>query len=108
MAVDVQEILKKIKDLVCSDGKYRLSRHASEYIDQNLSSKDDIEHCIRYASTISNIEQDRLGVSTDGCKYTIKGTSRNGRAFYTTGLIMKAKAGELYFFITAHEITEEK
>jgi len=108
MTNDVQEILKKIKVLVCSEGKYRLSRHASDYIDQNLSSRPDIEHCIRYAKTISGIEKDTKGVSVDGFKYTIKGASRCGTAFYTTGLIIESEDGEIYFFITAHEIKEEK
>jgi hypothetical protein len=108
MLSNVQKTLQKIKILVCVEGKYLLSNHAREYIDQNLSSKDDIEHCIRYASKINHIEEDVHKVSIDGCKYTIKGKARSGRDFYTTGLIIKDATGEIYFFITAHEIMEDK
>lgn len=107
MTGDVQKILKRIKTLVCIRHKYRISLHVKEYIDQNLSSYEDIEYCILNARTINGIAKDEKRTAIDGMIYTIRGQSRDGSNFYTTGKFLYDESRQtFYYFITAHKIYE--
>ncbi|MBU0710433.1 hypothetical protein KJ762_03335 [bacterium] len=108
MTTDVQEILKKIKNLVCVDHNYSISNHVSNYIKANLASLTDLEFCINNATNIHGIYKDKLGVAIDGCLYKILGKTRDGVDFYTTGKFIEDKNGEKYFFVTAHSPKEKK
>ena len=103
----IEKILKNIKTLVCIERKYDLSKHARDYITKNLSSYIDIEYCIQNAITIHGIAKDGKGTAIDGNIYTIRGWSRDGAEFYTTGKFKIDLSGENgYFFITAHRLME--
>lgn len=106
MTNDVQEILKRIKNLVCIERKYDLSQHARIYVTQNLSSYVDIEYCIQNALTIHGIAKDTIGTAVDGNIYTIRGETRDGAEFYTAGKFKYDESRQImYFFITAHKPT---
>ena len=111
MSSEVENILRKIQNLVCIDKKYRLSQHViDDYLYQGKCSYEDIIYCIQNAKTINGINEDKKGTpATDGCLYTIIGENEAGIDFYTTGKFIKNREDEeLYFFVTAHEMEEER
>lgn len=105
----IEKILKKIKNLVCIERKYKITRHVErDYIDQHLCSYQDIEHCIQNANNINYIQPDEYNESVDGKKYTILGKSVEGQEFYTTGKFMLSEdRSDFYLIITAHKLIKE-
>jgi len=102
--VDVPSKLREIKLAVCIDLNYKLSDHVYDYISQGRCTPEDIEFCIKNATTISGIYKDEFGDSPDGMIYKITGKDRFGNDFYTTGKFKPTSDDEIYFFITAHDI----
>jgi len=73
-------------------------------MEKGKCSFEDIEHCIQKAKTIHGMGVDVFGDSPDGILYTIRGKTKIGQEFYTTGKFIKSNDGEeIYFFITAHQ-----
>lgn len=105
--IDVNEVLQRIKIMVCLDRQYAISNHVIEYMEADRCSYGDIEYCIQNADTIHGIARDDREDSVDGLLYTIKGQARIGTPFYTAGKFKKTEeSDEIYYFITAHEIEE--
>jgi len=101
--IKIDEILEKIKYLVCCKKNYELSDHAVEYIKNGNSSFEGIKNCIREADTVHEIKKDPYKDSVNDRIYTIKGKNHLGINFYTTGKIIKNNDEQkIYFIITAH------
>ncbi|MCF7740921.1 MAG: hypothetical protein K9N00_03905 [Candidatus Marinimicrobia bacterium] len=102
----IRNKLNKIKNLVCLEKKYRLSKHViNDYLKTGKSSIHDIEYCIQNSKTINGIREDKMGTATDGKLYKIIGRNKMRNKFYTAGKFIKNSDNEeLYFFITAHKI----
>jgi hypothetical protein len=95
--------LRIIKALV-SEGRYQYSGKVQEFIEDGWFDLEDLERCILSARDIQKVEEDELGTSVDGFKYTVIGVDTHGACFYTCGKIIRVPDDEnLYFFITAHE-----
>ena len=92
-----------IKSLVAA-GDYHYSRKVHDFIADGWYERADLEKCILTATSLRRVDDDELGVATDGKKYTILGRDTNGQPFYTCGkIILSENEQRLYFFITAHE-----
>lgn len=110
MSSEVDNTLRKIQNLVCIDKKYRLSQHViKKYLNKGKCSHEDIIYCIQNANTIYSRSLDEMETATDGKLYNIRGENKAGVGFYTTGKFIKNRENEeIYFFVTAHEMEEER
>ncbi len=102
-SVEPGKRLEVIQSLVLA-GSFHYSNKVRQFIEDGWYDTSDLKRCIRTATKIYKVEEDEMGLATDGCKYTILGRDSLGQPFYTCGKIILSRNDErLYFFITAHE-----
>lgn len=95
-----KELIRRIRKLV-RQSNYVLSRHATEGIKLGKFSLGDIACCIANGE-ITKIEEDEIGNSKDGKKYTIIGFGKAGAGFGTVGKFIDWIYGETFYVITAY------
>lgn len=98
--------LGEIKQLV-GERRYRYSGKIRDFIEEGFYDEEDLVHCILSATEIHKKERDELGQAVHGMKYTILGRDTHGRPFYTVGKVLSSADGQLYFYITAHQVDED-